>query len=1117
MADTSAVKEITDKLENGVKELFESDKYAEYLKTMSRFHRYSTRNTLLIHLQDPSAHHVAGFHAWQQNFNRSVKKGEHGIKIFAPIANKGKDIWVEKLDPATKQPILDENGQPVMERLSSTDDLRVRFKLVTVFSERQTEGDPLPELAEKLTGDVERYELFLDALRAVSPLPIVFERLPEDTDGACHFGDRIAIREGMSEIQTLSAIIHELTHSKLHDLNAVAENGEKAKDRRTQEVEAEAVSFVVNSHFGVDTGANSFGYVATWSKGKELKELNASLDTIRKTAASLIDAIDENYRALAKERGIDLTVNTPKTEKTDDAPETPEDTAPPRKEGKTAVEYTEFQKKGFEIARINASLPLQDRLDIIARTFGCKTASVETSPCTGKWRGTSDISIRLDNGASLFIGNRRTPEAKKPSNISDCVNNALATYNPETVAEAKKRAEFALLKREVDDNAVAAEHGLKPYKLLNVEINDGSNPKESGHIGWYYVTVAVNDKIFCLVETGLNYEIAKGELDNRRSYFVAGGLKDHEADFVFNNVGHSSLSTLYKMDIDDAVLERAKETLARREQFSDALDGMKTVEKEAKEPKTRENRLYDKLAEMFPDFMGRKYSYLKLEAPGMEPLSLEWIGAETISVMHTYTMNGDLMYDPMMTFWVDECDGDETLRAESFEQSMPPVYQTRGDGGEWHSVDGNGNSKFLYLDHSIGKFAEQWFTNIAEQGYMPVLAHLARGEDDEVRVMFDKDGNAIEPEPETGNVPYDEAAWHDLADIEDDDLREAHRAEINEILGGGKEEKQTTLDLSLPDPAWTVAEMNEYGYTEPDMYPLSVGRAVELFDAGHTIYLLYDNNTEAMAFDRDEIITHGESYHGFCGITKTDWEMSPIRDAQNKVYENVIINREQIENSKESEIIHSREPMFGIYQVRDDIGAARDFRFVPMRELEALGLSVDRENYSLVYSAQLTERFLHGMLNDNDRTLERLYEKFNDSLPSDYSARSVSVSDVIVLQQGGEVTAHYVDSAGFKELPAFTGNEREQTLSQFDTSSPSVADLEADVKEGKSISVAELAKAVNAERKDNQRIIIGGIPPQGAQKPQNKGVPTLMDEINEAKQLVARGGQAATKQNEREV
>gem|GEM_PF-6668896 len=610
-----------------------------------------------------------------------------------------------------------------------------------------------------------------------------------------------------------------------------------------------------------------------------------------------------------------------------------------------------------------------------------------------------------------------------------------------------------------------------------MELTDGSNDRTGSHLGWYYVTIAVEGKIFGLVETGLNSDIARGEFENRKNFFVAGGLKDNEADFVFNNVGHSSASTLYKMDLSADVLERAQETLARRERFNEALEGMKTVENKSK---TLENRLYDKLTELFPDFMSGKFSYLKLESPGFEPLSLEWIGAETISVMHTYTMNGDLMYDPMMTFWVDRTEGDETLRAESFEQSMPPLYQTRNSGGEWHSVDGNGNMKTFYIDRNVGTFAEQWFKNIAEQGFTPVIGTLVQNVDEEIRVTFDKDGNMIMledyTEPVITPVPKNDIGFGGTP-LPVYDSETGYPAPTPPPKA--QTEKQPTLDLSLPDPAWTVAEMNEYGYTETDMYPLSVGRAVELFDAGHTIYLLYDDNTEAMAFDRDEIITF--SNDGFCGITKTDWEMSPIRDAQNKVYENVILNREQIESAKESDLIHSRENMFGIYQIRDDVSEVRNFRFTPMRELEALGLSVERDNYELVYSAPLMQRFLHGMLNDNDRTLETLYARFNDSLPSDYTARSMSVSDVVVLQQGGEVTAHFVDSAGFKELPSFTGNEREQpTLSQIDT--------------------RQTAKQTP--------------PPQ---IPTSKAAPSLMDEINEAKQLVARGGQTSAKQNELEV
>jgi hypothetical protein len=228
------------------------------------------------------------------------------------------------------------------------------------------------------------------------------------------------------------------------------------------------------------------------------------------------------------------------------------------------VEYTEFQKKGFEIAKTYANLPLQDRLDIIAQTFGCKTARVETHPCTGKWRGTSDMSVVLDNGSSLFIGNRRTPEAKKAATISEYVNNTLGVYNPETVAEAKQKAIIQLMEREATDNAVATERGLKPYKILNVELNDGSYHESGGYLGWYYVTVEVEDKIFGLLETGLCHDIARNEFENRTNYYVAGALKDDEVDFVFNNVGHSSASSLYKMDLSADVLQRARETLERR-------------------------------------------------------------------------------------------------------------------------------------------------------------------------------------------------------------------------------------------------------------------------------------------------------------------------------------------------------------------------------------------------------------------------------------------------------------------------------------------------------------------------------------------------------------------------
>jgi hypothetical protein len=303
MADISAVKEITAKLEDGVRELFNSEKYAAYLKTMSRFHNYSTRNTLLIYMQYPNASKVGSYAFWKNNFNRQVKKGEHGIKIFAPVPHKETKEF-EKLDPVTNRPIIGDDGQPVMETLQRTG---ISFKTVNVFAYEQTTGEPLPELIEPLSGDVEHYELFMDALRKVSPLPIVFEALPPDTDGFCFFGEKISIRSGMSQVQTVSAVIHEIVHSTIHDreLNPDVEK----QDRYTLEIQAESCSYAVSTYFDIDTGANSFGYIAEYCRSREPKELQESLDVIRKTAAGLIERIDKEYRALAYERDIDLTVH----------------------------------------------------------------------------------------------------------------------------------------------------------------------------------------------------------------------------------------------------------------------------------------------------------------------------------------------------------------------------------------------------------------------------------------------------------------------------------------------------------------------------------------------------------------------------------------------------------------------------------------------------------------------------------------------------------------------------------------------------------------------------------------------------------------------------------------
>ena len=376
------LQQITAGIEQGIKELFESEKYMRYLSVMSRFHRYSVNNTMLIYMQKPDATLVAGYNKWKNQFERHVKKGEHGITIIAPTPFK-KKIEEQKLDPDTKAPILDAEGKAVMEEREVEIPM---FRPVKVFDVSQTDGKPLPELASSLSGNVQNYEAFMEALRRSAPVPLSVEPMAANMDG--YFSpdqQRIAIRAGMSEVQTVSAAVHEIAHSKLHDpkraepeptwkVVMVSDGGTKrdfsqgfateaeakqfaadadwrfvdenqfewrleveedhsaevqaAKDRHTEEVQAESISYAVCQYYGIQTADNSFGYIASWSQGKELKELRASLEVINKTAGELISDIDRHYKEICKERGIDLTAQPEKTAPQQEAaPELPPEVA----------------------------------------------------------------------------------------------------------------------------------------------------------------------------------------------------------------------------------------------------------------------------------------------------------------------------------------------------------------------------------------------------------------------------------------------------------------------------------------------------------------------------------------------------------------------------------------------------------------------------------------------------------------------------------------------------------------------------------------------------------------------------------------------------------------------
>ena len=302
------LKEITASIEDGIKELFQSESYAQYLQTMSRFHHYSVNNQVLIHMQKPDATLVAGFNKWKNQFGRNVIKGEHGIKIIAPTPFK-KKIEQEKLDPDTQLPMLDADGKIITEEKTIQIPM---YKPVTVFDVSQTEGRPLPQLAHDLSGNVANYDVFMEALRRSSPVPISVEVMGGGMDGYFDLEHQdIAIRKGMSEVQTVSAVIHEMAHALLHNRTKDTEEKTPELSRSTEEVQAESISYAVCAYYGIATGDNSFGYIASWSKDKTLPELRESLEVISKTADGLINDIDRHYAEILKEREAELIAAEP--------------------------------------------------------------------------------------------------------------------------------------------------------------------------------------------------------------------------------------------------------------------------------------------------------------------------------------------------------------------------------------------------------------------------------------------------------------------------------------------------------------------------------------------------------------------------------------------------------------------------------------------------------------------------------------------------------------------------------------------------------------------------------------------------------------------------------------
>ncbi|MCL2499782.1 MAG: YodL domain-containing protein [Defluviitaleaceae bacterium] len=903
-------KELTDKLEAGVKDLFSSDKYKEYLKSMSHFHNYSSRNIMLIHSQMPKATKVASFKLWKEKFNRSPKRGETALRIFAPIEIKPKTELFEKIDPTTGKVMLDDNGKPILEELTELTKRSVAFKLVPVFDVSQTAGEPLPQLAEDLIGNVEHYEAFIDTLKEVSPLPIVFEPMNENQDGYCQYGVKIGIREGMSEIQTVCAIIHEITHARLHDRDKTIET-DKPAPKEVKEIEAESVSYVVCQKYGIETGANSFGYLAIWGT-HDLNEFKASQDTIRKESNTLINAIDDRFKVICKERGIDLTATEQIAETT---PQT--QAVEPPTEPQFATEATTQTIAGVEFT-VNEVVQLVTNMTITNEPN--RQAGINQPPPGEEnkalsreqriYEQLSELFPNITSGEYLYQ-RMEAGAAMMPLSLEWISNNRLSVmhtyaqngdlmYDPMIVYEVNQEAKTATsvefqqsnppIYQIVDEDGVG--HSIdgngneRRIHNLQAELNDFtamflSNIKQQNYVP---VTAVLRDEVY----------------KDPAVYFNA-DQKPFNLGFIYESEGTTILNNLDKDNSGNV----------------DTVGGIAKVAH----------------VDSF-----RNVTYFEDRLP-----------ADVVQIINEV-----------------ELINEQNKQANVDRQS--PAFYHIGSGPTENGV-------------------EVWNWNETEDknGQPKFLA----------TINFDRE------------ITFLDDSLPDDVKIDIKRLSTANWKEIYAIEMAGKDYNPPPPPWEkefMPDSSISIGDRDEYGYVEDDMLPLKLMRALELFKQDHTIYRLYEDGTESMAYEFDDIKFH----QGIYGIEREDWQKSlEYRENANKT-------NQQQEVAIESAFINAKEDTFAIYQIMDDSEKARNYRFEGLSYLEQRGLEVNRNHYVIVHTEPLTP----------DTTLEGIFQKFNEP-PKDFSGHSLSVSDVIVLNKGGDITSHFVDRFGFSELPAFLGIEKQ--------------------------------------------------------------------------------------------
>lgn len=910
------MKEITDRLETGIQELFESERYKAYLTTMSKFHSYSFNNTLLIAMQGGQL--VAGYNKWRDDFHRNVKKGEKAIKILAPAPFKAKKE-VQKLD-AQGRPVMGKDGKPVTE----VQEIQVpAFKIVSVFDVSQTEGEPLPSIGvEELTGSVERYGEFFKALEQTSPVPIGFEDIPGGSHGYYHLTEkRIAIQEGMSELQTLKTAIHEIAHSKLHAIDPEAPAIEQADrpDSRTREVQAESVVYAVCQHYGLDTSDYSFGYVAGWSSGKDLKELKASLETIRATAHELITTIDGHLAQLQKERQAQQ--EQPQAAPLEQAAEQPDPDSvfsklPPEQQQEMTASVKAMLQTLID-ADLKSTGEVSQGTKEAAQAQGFTIAGDGTLE---QAKAPQEAAYRLESGEYLYIQTSETgydytlygPDYKElDGGQLDNPDLSLAEAGKEILAIHERPAGTIepLTGDRLDDFLEATEQanaipqpqawngidGLlngKPFMpeaspadraAALIELAEKNAPRlgseERQLIVAYAEAVGDNDKVIGLInrlcEQG--YELQKGQMDS----FVKSEIESEIA------VANAKRQIPQNPAAEPVVTILWSESPHLKDGQQMPLHEAEAVFKELDSARRHEREQ--------PGYTGHWYDKTKFRID--------------------FTMQGQPdSYEGRQDFG----DGDGSM-----------IQHIRG----YHEYYAQDESWKNHVLHHEGP--EAWEADKAQRDmllhefipYMELHCNLAAMEQEAQRPL--RSGETLTPE---------------------------QTAYFNAVLDYVKECRP-------------LLNQGQYHLPEPP----------QLAD--------FD---QSLQDHKKQIEAELEQEAAAAGLT--------------------------VEEYVASDYEAPAQPNFSIYQVPPG-PEGRDFRYRSYEELQADGLSVDRKNYQLIYSAPL----------DKDITLDEIYRRFNMEHPADYKGHSLSMGDIVVFRQDGKQTAYYVDEgADYRQVPEFFAQPEKQ-------------------------------------------------------------------------------------------